>query len=61
MFDPEPTSAETWREAPRAVLTPHTAGATQESLPKMIALALDNLNAFLAGAPLPTPIPELGS
>ena len=51
MFDPEPTSAELWRDLPRAVLTPHTAGATQESLPKMIALALDNLNAFPAADP----------
>lgn len=59
VFDPEPTSAELWRDIPQAVLTPHTAGATQESVPAMIALTRENLRRFFAGEPLATPIAEL--
>ncbi|MDR3513210.1 MAG: 2-hydroxyacid dehydrogenase [Caulobacteraceae bacterium] len=59
VFDPEPTPAELWRDIPQAVLTPHTAGATQESVPAMVALTAENLRRFFAGEPLATPIPEL--
>lgn len=59
VFEPEPTPAELWRDAPNAVLTPHTAGATLESVPAMVALTRENLRRFFAGEPLATPIVEL--
>lgn len=59
VFDPEPTSPDLWRDVPNTVLTPHTAGATQESLPAMVGLTLENLSRFLAGEALATPIAEL--
>jgi lactate dehydrogenase-like 2-hydroxyacid dehydrogenase len=61
VFDPEPTPAELWRDVPNTVLTPHTAGATAESVPAMVALARENLNRFFAGEPLVSPIPELAT
>ena len=60
VFDPEPTSAETWRDVPGTVLTPHTAGGTDASVPAMIAATTENLRRFAAGEPLASPIPELG-
>ncbi|HEY2659352.1 MAG TPA: NAD(P)-dependent oxidoreductase [Caulobacteraceae bacterium] len=56
VFDPEPTSAEIWRDVPNAVLTPHTAGATFDSLPHMVGLMTENLRRHFAGEPLKTPI-----
>lgn len=61
VFDPEPTDAALWRDLPNAVLTPHTAGATQEGVPAMVAAALENLRRFFAGEPLATPVPELAA
>jgi lactate dehydrogenase-like 2-hydroxyacid dehydrogenase len=55
VFETEPTSAELWRDVPNTVLTPHSAGATYETLPRMIALTLENLRRFFAGEPLATP------
>ena len=56
VFDPEPTSAEVWRDVPNVVLTPHTAGSTFESIPAMIGLTLENLRRHFAGEPLKTPV-----
>jgi lactate dehydrogenase-like 2-hydroxyacid dehydrogenase len=59
VFDPEPTSAELWRDVPNTVLTPHIAGGTDASLPAMVAATVENLRRFTAGEPLLSPIPEL--
>jgi lactate dehydrogenase-like 2-hydroxyacid dehydrogenase len=49
----EPTSVERWADVPNTVLTPHTAGATHESVGRMLALLHANLHAVLGGgAPL---------
>ncbi len=58
VFSPEPTSAERWADVPGTVLTPHTAGSTVDSVPKMVAQCLENLAAFFAGRPLVTPVPD---
>jgi lactate dehydrogenase-like 2-hydroxyacid dehydrogenase len=59
VFEPEPTSAELWRDAPNAVLTPHTAGSTFDSIPAMIGLTFENIRRFFAGEPVANPIVEL--
>ncbi|QUD86145.1 NAD(P)-dependent oxidoreductase [Phenylobacterium montanum] len=56
VFDPEPTTAETWAGVPNLVLTPHTAGATLESVPAMVAMMRENLRRHFAGEPLATPV-----
>lgn len=56
VFVEEPTPPARWAEAPNTVLTPHTAGGTQESIPQMVALTLENLRRFFHGEPLATPI-----
>ncbi|WP_419827862.1 2-hydroxyacid dehydrogenase [Sphingomonas sp.] len=53
VFAREPTPAERWRDVPRCVLTPHTAGATDAAVAEMAAQLLANLDAFFAGGPLP--------
>jgi lactate dehydrogenase-like 2-hydroxyacid dehydrogenase len=59
VFEPEPTSAELWRETPNTVLTPHTAGSTFDSIPAMIGLTFENIRRFFAGEPVANPIVEL--
>jgi lactate dehydrogenase-like 2-hydroxyacid dehydrogenase len=61
VFDPEPTSAELWKDVPNTVLTPHIAGGTDTSLPAMVAATTENLRRFAAGEPLLSPIPELAA
>ncbi|HWE47384.1 MAG TPA: 2-hydroxyacid dehydrogenase [Caulobacteraceae bacterium] len=58
VFVEEPTPYERWRDVPNTILTPHTAGATTDSVQRMVALLLQNLTAFLEDKPLVTPIPE---
>jgi lactate dehydrogenase-like 2-hydroxyacid dehydrogenase len=58
VFSPEPTSAERWEGVPGTVLTPHSAGATVDSVPRMVAQCLENLAAFFADKPLVTPVPD---
>lgn len=58
VFSPEPTSAERWADVPGTVLTPHTAGSTVDSVPRMVAQCLENLAAFFAGKPLVTQVPD---
>jgi lactate dehydrogenase-like 2-hydroxyacid dehydrogenase len=57
VFVEEPTPYDRWRDVPNTILTPHTAGATTDSVQRMLALLLQNLSAFLDGKPLATPIP----
>jgi lactate dehydrogenase-like 2-hydroxyacid dehydrogenase len=52
VFAQEPTPVERWADVPNLVLTPHTAGGTVETIPKMSALALENIRLHLAGEPL---------
>jgi lactate dehydrogenase-like 2-hydroxyacid dehydrogenase len=58
VFAEEPTPAKRWIDVPNTVLTPHTAGATQEAVQKMLGLLLQNLKAVLAGEPAVTPAPD---
>jgi lactate dehydrogenase-like 2-hydroxyacid dehydrogenase len=55
VFEIEPTPADRWRDVPNVVLTPHTAGATFEALPRMIEMTLDNLRRYFAGETVATP------
>lgn len=56
VFAEEPTSAELWADIPNAVLTPHTAGSSNEAVPLMVAQAIDNVQRLLAGRPLASPV-----
>lgn len=56
VFEAEPTPAARWADVPRAVLTPHTAGATLDSIPAMVSLTLENLRRYFHGEPLATPV-----
>ncbi len=57
VFVEEPTPAERWADVPGTVLTPHTGGATTDSVQRMLMLLMGNLAAFFAGEALKTPIP----
>jgi D-3-phosphoglycerate dehydrogenase len=53
VFDQEPLPLDhPVTRLPNAVLSPHSAGVTPEALEAGLAMALDNVDAFLAGAPL---------
>lgn len=56
VFATEPTDPARWADVPNTVLTPHTAGATTESVQAMLMLLMQNLAAAFAGEPLKTPI-----
>jgi lactate dehydrogenase-like 2-hydroxyacid dehydrogenase len=56
VFAVEPTSPERWTDVPNAVLTPHTAGGTTDSLPLMIGQTFENLRRHFAGEALLSPI-----
>jgi lactate dehydrogenase-like 2-hydroxyacid dehydrogenase len=56
VFEQEPTPAARWADVPNTVLTPHTGGATTESVQRMLAMLLENLQAFFAGRPVKTPV-----
>lgn len=56
VFAEEPTPAARWAEVPNTVLTPHTAGGTVDSIPRMVAQAIDNVRRFLEGQPLASPV-----
>lgn len=56
VFETEPTPAARWADVPRTVLTPHTAGATLDSLPAMVSLTLENLRRYFHDEPLATPV-----
>ena len=57
VFEEEPTPAARWEGVPHVILNPHIAGHTHGSIPAMVGLALENMRAFFAGEPLPTPVP----
>jgi lactate dehydrogenase-like 2-hydroxyacid dehydrogenase len=56
VFVEEPTPAERWVELPQTVLTPHTAGGTTDSIPRMVAQAIENVQLFLAGEAVASPV-----
>ena len=56
VYETEPTPAQRWADVPNTVLTPHMAGGTVESIPRMVGQTLENLRRFFAGEPLATPV-----
>ena len=56
VFENEPHVPEALRTSPRVVLTPHMASATVETRTHMADMVLANLDAFIAGQPLPTAV-----
>ena len=56
VFQDEPNVPAALFTLPNVVLTPHIASATDETRAAMGQLTLDNLAAFFAGKPLPTPV-----
>jgi lactate dehydrogenase-like 2-hydroxyacid dehydrogenase len=59
VFAAEPTPHQRWSELPNTVLTPHTAGSSSEAVPLMVAQAIDNLQLFLAGKALASPVARI--
>jgi len=60
VFETEPTPGERWADLPNVVLTPHTAGSSTEAVPLMVAQAIDNVQKFLAGEALASPVAPVG-
>jgi lactate dehydrogenase-like 2-hydroxyacid dehydrogenase len=58
VFENEPNVPEALRAADNVVLTPHIGSATRATRQAMADLAFANLQAFFAGKPLPSPVPE---
>ena len=58
VYEDEPTDPARWADVPNTVLTPHTGGATTESVQGMLMLLMQNLAALFAGQPLVTPVPD---
>jgi lactate dehydrogenase-like 2-hydroxyacid dehydrogenase len=56
VFQQEPTPAERWADVPGTVLTPHSAGATTNSIPLLGAQALENVRRFMAGEAVTSPV-----
>lgn len=57
VFQQEPTPPARWANVPNIVLSPHSAGGTLESIPRMIGQAHENLRRHFAGEPLLSPVP----
>lgn len=57
VYDNEPRLHPGYRAIANAVLLPHLGSATEETRIAMGTLALDNLEAFFSGRPLPSPVP----
>jgi len=59
VFENEPhVPAELWA-MDNVVLMPHRGSGTHETRRRMAELCRSNLDAFFAGQPLPTPVPEM--
>lgn len=56
VFADEPNVPDALLKHPNVTVTPHIASATVEAREQMARLMLDNLAAFFAGRPLPTPV-----
>ena len=57
VFETEPTPAARWADVPGVLLTPHRAGGTTEGIPRLLAQAVDNVQRFLEGQPVTSPVP----
>jgi lactate dehydrogenase-like 2-hydroxyacid dehydrogenase len=58
VFEGEPTLAPILKNAPNLVVTPHIAGYSPSAYDAYVRSVVDNIEARLAGRPLPTPVPE---
>jgi len=58
VFEREPDVPEALRALPNVALTPHIAGDTREAFEACFRMVLANVDAYFAGAPIPTPVPE---
>jgi lactate dehydrogenase-like 2-hydroxyacid dehydrogenase len=56
VFEHEPDVPAALRALPNVALTPHIGGITQEARNAMERMVLANLDAFLAGRPVPNPV-----
>lgn len=56
VFEREPTPSTKWSGVPNVILTPHTAGATNVVLPKLIHQLQENLDALSHGEELVSPV-----
>jgi lactate dehydrogenase-like 2-hydroxyacid dehydrogenase len=56
-FEDEPTPPARWADVPNAVLTPHMAGRTSESVAHLLAQAVENLRRHFAHQPPLSPVP----
>ncbi|MEO8135121.1 MAG: NAD(P)-dependent oxidoreductase [Betaproteobacteria bacterium] len=57
VFEHEPSVPEALRLAPNVALTPHIGGDTDEAHAAMAAMVMQNVDAYFAGQPVPTPVP----
>ncbi|HTJ89625.1 MAG TPA: NAD(P)-dependent oxidoreductase [Acidocella sp.] len=60
VYEHEPLVPESLKAIPRVVLAPHIGGDTFEAHEARQSLVAANIEAFLAGKPVLTPIPEMG-
>lgn len=58
VFEDEPRVPQALIDMPQVVLAPHIGSATRETRQAMCDLAVSNLEAFFAGRPLHSPVPE---
>jgi len=58
VYEHEPDVPEDLLALPNVALTPHIAGGTREAQAAMQNLMAENLDAFFAGRPVPTPVAE---
>jgi hydroxypyruvate reductase len=58
VFADEPRVPQALIDMPQVVLAPHIGSATRETRQAMVDLAIANLEAFFAGQPLKSPVPE---
>lgn len=56
VFEKEPTDPARWLGVPNLVMTPHIAGKTSDAINRLSDQLAGNIDAFLAGRPLLTPI-----
>ena len=57
VFEHEPAVPDELLALPNVVLTPHISGGTVEAQAAMQDMVCSNVEAFVAGAPVPTPVP----
>lgn len=58
VFEHEPEVPAVLMALPNVALTPHIGGAAEDAQVAMQSMVLANVDAFLAGRPVPTPVPE---